>query len=207
MRAGLCQLARFRLDTRALCYHAGFHGGPRAVGRRPHIRIAFPCPVLLGLRRLTQVEMNDQSSLKTLAHHRNMLANDATPELARIIAATTPSGHLTFLVNENDRPFTVRHFGRTFRKWCDEAGLPHCSAHGLRYATAAHLAEHGASAHEIMAITGHRSLAEVERYTRAAWKATLADAAMARLKKECPTVMFSGTNWAKNRYQSTLFLT
>lgn len=106
------------------------------------------------------------------------------PELARIIAATTPSGHLTFLVNENDRPFTVRHFDRTFRKWCDEAGLPHCSAHGLRYATAAHLAEHGASAHEIMAITGHRSLAEVERYTRAARKATLADAAMARLKSE-----------------------
>jgi hypothetical protein len=59
------------------------------------------------------------------------------PELARIIAAT-PSGHLTFLVNENDRPFTVRHFGRMFRKWCDEAVLPHCSAHGLRYATAAY---------------------------------------------------------------------
>jgi integrase len=106
------------------------------------------------------------------------------PELARIIAATAPSGHLTFLVNDNGRPFTTRHFGRVFRKWCDEAGLPHCSAHGLRYATAAHLAELGASPHEIMAITGHRSLAEVERYTRAARQAALADTAMARLKGE-----------------------
>ena len=105
------------------------------------------------------------------------------PELARIIAATPPSGHLTFLVNDNDRPFTTKHFGHTFRKWCDEAGLPHCSAHGLRYATATYMAENGASAHEIMAITGHRSLAEVERYTRAARKAALADTAMARLKK------------------------
>jgi integrase/recombinase XerD len=103
-------------------------------------------------------------------------------ELAKIIAAT-PSGHLTFLVNDYGRPFIAKSFGRTFRKWCDEAGLPHCSAHGLRKATAAYLAECGASAHEIMSITGHRSLAEVERYTRAVRQAALADAAMAKLKR------------------------
>jgi integrase len=56
------------------------------------------------------------------------------------------------------------------------------SAHVLRKATAARLAEHGATAHEIMAITGHRTLEEVERYTRAAQKARLADSAMAKLK-------------------------
>jgi integrase/recombinase XerD len=33
-----------------------------------------------------------------------------------------------------------------------------------------------------MAITGHRSLEEVERYTRAAQKKKLADSAMAKLK-------------------------
>jgi hypothetical protein len=33
-----------------------------------------------------------------------------------------------------------------------------------------------------MDITGHRSLDEVERYTRAARKAELADSAMAKLK-------------------------
>jgi hypothetical protein len=49
---------------------------------------------------------------------------------------------------------------------------------------AARLAERGATAHEIMAITGHRSLEEVERYTRAARQAKLADNAMAKLKGE-----------------------
>jgi len=105
------------------------------------------------------------------------------PELGRIIAATAPSRHLTFLVNDNGRPFTTRHFTRVFRKWCDEAGLPHCSAHGLRYAITAYLAEQKATSHEIMAITGHRSLAEVERYTKAAQKPALADSGMARIKR------------------------
>jgi integrase/recombinase XerD len=52
----------------------------------------------------------------------------------------------------------------------------------LRKATAAALAEAGASTHEIAAVTGHMSLEEVERYTRAVRKKKLADAAMAKLK-------------------------
>ena len=64
-----------------------------------------------------------------------------------------------------------------------EAGLPRrCKAHGLRKAAARRLAEAGCSASEIMAITGHKTLAEVERYTRAVRKKKLADAAMAKLK-------------------------
>jgi hypothetical protein len=35
---------------------------------------------------------------------------------------------------------------------------------------------------EIMSITGHRTLEEVERYTRAAQQSKLADSAMAKLK-------------------------
>jgi integrase len=116
--------------------------------------------------------------------HRNPVRMNIPihPELAEIIAATS-SGHLTFLVTKYGRPFTPMGFGHTFRKWCDEAGLPHCSAHGLRKATAARLAECGASTHEIMSITGHRSLEEVERYTRAAKQAALADSAMSKFKK------------------------
>lgn len=101
------------------------------------------------------------------------------PNLAKIIAAT-PSGHLTFLVTEYGKQHSVAGFGNRFREWCDNAGLKHCSAHGLRKATAAHLADLGCSAHEIMAITGHKSLAEVERYTKAAEMTKLADRAMAR---------------------------
>jgi Protein of unknown function (DUF2786)/Phage integrase family len=98
------------------------------------------------------------------------------------LAATPSSGHMTFLVTEWGRPFTPAGFGNWFRDQCDQANLHHCSAHGLRKATAAALAEAGASAHEIAAVTGHMSLEEIERYTRAARKKKLADTAIARLK-------------------------
>lgn len=45
-----------------------------------------------------------------------------------------------------------------------------------------------ATAHEIMSITGHRSLEEVERYTRAARRGKLADAAMRKFKSRTDTV-------------------
>ena len=102
------------------------------------------------------------------------------PALRTIIAAS-PCGDLTFLVTEFGRPFTAGGFGNKFREWCDQAGLRHCSAHGLRKATAARLAELGASEHEIMAVTGHQTSKEVTRYTRAARQAILAGSAMARL--------------------------
>lgn len=103
------------------------------------------------------------------------------PDLAAIIAATPPE-HLTFLVTDYGKPFTAPGFGNKFRTWCDEAGLPHCSAHGLRKATATALAEMGATPHEIMAVTDHQTLEEVERYTKAARNRVLADSAMTRLK-------------------------
>jgi hypothetical protein len=63
-----------------------------------------------------------------------------------------------------------------------QAGIPHCSSHGLRKASATRLAEAGCSPHQIMAITGHKSLKEVEVYTKAAGQKGLAMSAMARLK-------------------------
>jgi integrase/recombinase XerD len=95
------------------------------------------------------------------------------PKFEASIAAT-PSGHLTFLVTAFGRPFTSAGFGNWFRDQCDRADLHHCSAHGLRKATAVALAEAGA-------VTGHMSLEEVERYTRAARRKKLADAAIAKL--------------------------
>jgi len=73
-------------------------------------------------------------------------------------------------------------FGIWFREKCDAADLPHCSAHGLRKATARRLAEAGCSEHEIGAITGHASLREIVRYTKAADQKPLAVAAMEKAK-------------------------
>ncbi|WP_274627589.1 tyrosine-type recombinase/integrase [Arvimicrobium flavum] len=94
-------------------------------------------------------------------------------ELQRIIDAS-PTGDLNFLVTEFKKPFTANGFGNWFRDRCDEAGLRHCSAHGLRKAAAARLADQGKSEHEIMAITGHQTSKEVTRYTKAARQKVLA---------------------------------
>lgn len=63
------------------------------------------------------------------------------------------------------------------------AGIPGCSAHGLRKSAARRLAEAGCTMHEIMAITGHKSLKEVERYTRAVDQRANADVAMRKVQQ------------------------
>lgn len=105
-------------------------------------------------------------------------------EKLKDVIEASPTGELTFLVTEFDRPFTAKGFGNRFRKWCDEAGLRHCSIHGLRKAAAARLAELGCTEQEIMAITGHRTSKEVTRYTRAARQKTRAESALRRITAE-----------------------
>jgi integrase len=84
----------------------------------------------------------------------------------------------TFLMTAYGRPFTSAGFGGWFRKQCDRAELPQCSAHGLRKAVARRMAEAGCSANEIAAVTGHASLKEVATYTRSADQERLAERAM-----------------------------
>ncbi|WP_414833606.1 tyrosine-type recombinase/integrase [Afifella sp. YEN Y35] len=105
------------------------------------------------------------------------------PELADILDAT-PLDDLTFLRTQSGEPFTPAGFGNWFRECCDAAGLRHCSAHGLRKAAARRLAEAGCSSHEIMAVTGHQTLKEVERYTREAERKRLGDSAIRKLLRE-----------------------
>jgi integrase len=55
------------------------------------------------------------------------------------------------------------------------AGLPQrCVFHGLRKAACRRLAEAACTVHEIAAISGHASLREVERYTKAVEQVGLA---------------------------------
>jgi hypothetical protein len=52
------------------------------------------------------------------------------PVLREIIDAS-PCGELTFLVNDLGRSFTDAGFGNKMRDWCNQANLPHCSAHAV----------------------------------------------------------------------------
>ena len=113
--------------------------------------------------------------------HGTELVIPMHPELARIIAATK-CGNLAFLTTEAGAAYTNgTGLGNRFRQWCDEAGLPQCSAHGLRKAACRRLAEAGCTAHEIMAISGHKTLAEAQRYTAAADQARLAHQAVGKI--------------------------
>jgi integrase len=103
------------------------------------------------------------------------------PALRAAIEAT-PSGHLTFLATEVGKPRAANGFSTWFRKCCNAAGLAiGTSAHGLRKAACRRLAEAGRSTKEITAISGHTSLREVERYTKAVDQEHMARAAMKRL--------------------------
>jgi integrase len=108
-------------------------------------------------------------------------------ELKAILDATS-GGHLTFLVTRTGRPYSGTDFSEQFRAWCQEARLPkRCVVHGLRKAGCRRLAEAGCSANEIAAWSGHASLREVERYTKAADQQRLARNALARTMNAAKT--------------------
>ena len=76
----------------------------------------------------------------------------------------------------------LRRLTNLIEKAAQLAGLPtRCVAHGLRKAALRRLAEHGGTTKEIAAISGHKSLSEIERYTARAEQARLARAAVAKL--------------------------
>jgi integrase len=103
------------------------------------------------------------------------------PDLKTVLDAT-PSDHLLFLISGHGQPFaSANSFGNVISRWAKEAGLTGCPLHGLRKACARRLAEAGCSTLEIMSITGHKSMAEVERYVRAANQKRMSQAAMEKV--------------------------
>jgi integrase len=89
-------------------------------------------------------------------------------ELQRALAAA-PRDHITIINTAYGKPFTVDGFSQWMRDAMTDAGLPlDCKPHGLRKTLGRRLADAGCTAHEIMAMLGHTTLEEAERYTREA---------------------------------------
>ena len=103
------------------------------------------------------------------------------PELAAELAHLPPDQMMLLAHGEHAKAYTPESFGNWFRDRCTEAGLPHCSAHGLRKAGARRLAEAGASEFEVMAFLAHRTAQEASRYVAKANRATLATSGLAKL--------------------------
>jgi enterobacteria phage integrase len=102
------------------------------------------------------------------------------PALARALKAGPVVGMQHLITDAHGRP--LKGLTALIERAVARAGLPaHCVAHGLRKAAARRLAEAGCTTKEIAAISGHRSLTEIERYTAKADQARLAQAAVAKL--------------------------
>jgi integrase len=105
--------------------------------------------------------------------HRDLLVTLAVEKRAHVSILTTAYG----------KTFSVDGFSGWMRRAIAAAGLPlTCQPHGLRKATGRRLAESGATAKMIMAILGHTTLSEAERYTEEADQVGLAEDAVLKLE-------------------------
>jgi integrase len=180
---------------------SGFHAWTEAdirqfeethpVGTRA--RLAFDLLVYTAQRRSDVISMGRQHVKNGILAIRQQKTGAAVeiPVLPDLRASldSMPNEHLTFLITAEGKPFTAAGFGNWFREVCNIARLPkHCSAHGLRKAAARRLAEAGCTVHEIMSITGHKTLREVTRYTETVDRRAMAQGAMEKLRKRTSSV-------------------
>ena len=98
----------------------------------------------------------------------------------KTVLDSLPDGQTTFLQTTHGKPRSANGMGTAMRGWCDDAGLPQCSSHGLRKACSRRLIEAGATPHEMMAVSGHRTLAEAQKYAETFERSSAADRAMTK---------------------------
>jgi integrase len=152
------------------------------IGSKPRLALALLLGTALRCADVVRVGRgNVRNGTITITQQKTKtaLVIPVTAALAEAINAT-PSEAMVFLLNEHGKAFTAKGFGKWFTAQCQRVGLTGLSPHGLRKAACRRLAEAGCSANEIAAISGHASLREVERSTKAADQARMARNAMAR---------------------------
>lgn len=156
-------------------------------------RLAFSVLRYLGVRRsdavgLGKQHLQDGGSFIRIQVEKGKRRSPITltlpvPAPLKTIIDASPTGDLTFLVTEYGKPFTKAGFGNWFRERCNEAGLPNCSAHGLRKFAATELAHAGATTNQLKAVFGWRTTDMAEHYTRSANQRRLAEEAMSKVGK------------------------
>jgi integrase len=101
------------------------------------------------------------------------------PKLIEAIEATPVT--FTYLETRQGKARSRKGLGTSMRKWCDKAGLPLCSSHGLRKAICRRIAEAGGTPFEVMAVSGHVTLSMAQEYCKMFGRRGLADSAFARM--------------------------
>jgi integrase len=102
------------------------------------------------------------------------------PELEQAMRAYPAKG-IVLIGDQNGSPISGVGLSEFMKRAIEAAGLPgKCKPHGLRKATLRRLAEAGRTEKQIAAVSGHKTLREIERYTAAADQRRLARDAMKR---------------------------
>jgi site-specific recombinase XerD len=149
-------------------------------------RLALELLLQTGVARADLVKMGRQfirGGMLSMQRQKTNVRFDI-PLLPELVAELErhPKTGLVFLTTENGGAYTPTGFGKRFRKWCAEAGLPDaCTAHGLRKASAVRHALNGATAAELMAWHGWRTIGEAQRYVEEADRIKLAKSAGAKI--------------------------
>jgi integrase len=103
------------------------------------------------------------------------------PELTRALTLRENPDSFTFLETKKHGSRSRKGLGTSMRKWCDKAGLPLCSSHGLRKAICRRIAEAGGTPFEIMAVSGHITLAMAQQYCETFGRRDMADSAFSKM--------------------------
>lgn len=154
--------------------------------------LTFALLFYLGVRRSDVVKLGRQMEdgdilriVETKGRRRKVKVTELTilPEL-RAVLDLHPSDNLTYLTTMYGAPFTAKGFGGWFKDRCREAGLGHCSAHGVRKGGATIIADKGGTEHELMAMYSWANPAQAAVYTRKANRKKLAARASKLLSLE-----------------------
>lgn len=134
---------------------------------------------------VNKVQRDDLLNGRIIVDHAKGNNEAAVRMMATTKAAleALPAAPIKYLVTtEFGKPFSDGGMGNKMRQWCDEAGLPQCSMHGLRKAMSRQLAESGATDAEGQAVTGHKKAETFAFYRAKANRTALADRAVSNLE-------------------------
>ena len=149
-------------------------------------RIAMEVLLHTGLRRSDAVRLGwqhlvDDTFVITTRKSQDLVELSVPIHRDLAFILDLPRDRETFISTVYGKARSEKAFTNWLREAAQKAGLPDDSSpHGLRKAACRRLAESGCTALEIMSITGHRDIKEIERYTKAAEMKRLSRAAMAK---------------------------
>ena len=102
------------------------------------------------------------------------------PELAEELARL-PRDVMLLIHHGKGLPYKPETLGNWFKDRCKEAGLPHCTIHGIRKGQATAIADHEGTEFEVMSFLAHATPKEAATYTKKAKRGRLADSGLSRL--------------------------